>query len=158
MLLWFKLQVALFTPTLLLVQCSFLGAYYCATKKLYFQQLKIIQDRLVLDASGNRTMQLAIYAVSKHRQILQIIATGAEALYRPLSYVKFINLYNSEDKMIQMEVARSYYTADQLTNLNTYLINSYRSQLSVYNFSQRTTIMENISRHLCYSNINEFSV
>ena len=128
-------------------------------RNVYFlQQLQTLEDRLVLDATGTKTMQLAIYAVSKHEEILQIIANGADPIFKPLSYVHFLNMYNSEDRMVQMEVARSYYTAEQLTNLNTYLLNTYRNNLCNYNFSQCTTIMENISRQLCYSNINQFSV
>ena len=124
----------------------------------FLQQLKVLQDRLIFDATGNRTMQLVIFAISKHEDILNIIASGAEPIFKPLSFFSFVNLYNTEDKMIQMEVARSYFTEEQLVNLNRYLLDSYRSHFSDFNFSQRTTIMENISRHLCYCNINEFSV
>ena len=132
-------------------------AFSCQKKRNFIlQQLERLTEHLVLDATGNRTMQLAIFVGSKHEEILSIISTGSEAIYKPLSYVRFLNLYTSEDKLIQMEVARSYYTHDQLTNLNTYILNTYRKELFDYNFSQRMTIIENISRHLCYMNINEF--
>ena len=127
-------------------------------QQISLQQLQHLEERLVLDATGNKTMQLAIYAVSKHEDILKIIATGAEAIFKPLKYVQLLNKYTGDARLIQMEVARSYYTIEQLTSLNQYLLDTYRKDLAHYNFTQRTTIMENISRHLCYANINEFSV
>ena len=100
------------------------------------QLLENLSERLVLDAMGNREMQLTFFAVSKNDDILNIIATGAEAIYRPLSYVRFLNLYAEEDKLIQMEVARSYFTHEQLTNLNIYIMNTYHDKISDYNMSQ----------------------
>ena len=54
-----------------------------------------------------------------------------------------------------MEICRSFYTADQLVAMNQYVMDEYRKKLSVYNFSQLTTIVENISCHICYMHLND---
>ena len=103
-------------------------------------------------------MELCRFACTKADDIETIIDSGAEAIYRPLNLAQFQRIARINPNYIQMEVCRSYYKAEQLTCLNQFIIDEYRSQLRCYNMSQRTTIAENISRHLCYMHLNSANI
>ena len=81
-----------------------------------------------------------------------IIETGAEPIFKPLSYARYLQTSNSKE--VQMEVVRSQYSSESLINLSTFVINEFRTQLRVYNMSQRTTILGNITRHMCFMHTN----
>ena len=83
-----------------------------------------------------------------------IISCGADAVYRPLNFAHFQRIAAINPEFIQMEVCRSYYKESQLIALNQYVITEFRESLSAYNMSQRTTIVENISRHISYIHLN----
>ena len=108
----------------------------------------------MLDASYVERMELCRFACNKRDNIETIIDSGADAIYRPLNLAQFQRIARINPQYIQMEVCRSYYKEDQLISLQQYVMEEYRSQLKCYNISHCTTIVENISHHLCYMHIN----
>ena len=95
-----------------------------------------------------------MFAARKHNDILAIIEGGADPVFKPYNYSKFLEL-EKDERYVQMEIARRSFSDAQLDALTSYIITEYRKQLKKYEFHQRVTIVANISRHLCYICIND---
>ena len=124
-----------------------------ASISIYFQFDPKEYEHIALDATNSNHLELCIYAASKHEEILQIIDSGAEPVFKPYNLTKFLELENDE-KHVQMEIARKSFSDAQLDAFTNYVITEYRKQLKKYEFHQRVTIVANIARHICYCKLN----
>ena len=105
---------------------------------------------MALDATYNKRLELCIFAAGKREDILMIIQCGAEPVFKPYNYARFMDLQKDE-KHVQMEIARKLFSDAQHDSLTTYITTEYRSNLQKFAFHQRVTIVDNISRHICYT-------
>ena len=111
-------------------------------------------DRLALDATESTRLLLCVYAAQKHEDVLAIIECGAEPVFKPYNFARFMELENDE-KHVLMENARKQFSDAQLDALTTFIITEYRNNLKKFAFHQRVTVVANIARHLCYIFKNE---